>query len=60
MQYLQKADAVTDRLPFDLVDIKVDFKFFDGLVYTFETGSKQNMKISAMTNHLCTILVGQY
>ncbi len=40
------ASAYIDTLPFELVDMHVDYGFFKDVLSVYEIGSKQNQKIS--------------
>ena len=53
---LGAASSYRDNLPFELVDLGVDYGEFKGLVTVWEAGSKQNFKISTLLNHVNSML----
>lgn len=54
---MNQASAYSDILPFEMVDIGVDYGDFHGHLKVFESGSKQYIKISTLTNQLMNMLL---
>lgn len=53
---ISAASSYLDILPFELVDISLDYGDFRGIVNVFEVGSKQNFKITTLINQVVNML----